>query len=134
MSPSPNPYQSPEGLEGRRTWWRRLLRSLHPVVRGSPALVQALLAGQPIIHYGVVFQLQPKEDEFVYAALPLLSSPDAERVDRCVREAQRVCHELLAANSGLEVLSGRTLVVKLVISYEALDELVVPPIYCDAPL
>lgn len=91
-------------------------------------LTEQFVAGYPFIHYGVVFFLDPDDDAVIHAALPLASATD-RRVRRNTDEAIRVLGEFLPTlPDARAVVEGRDLVVRMISSYDRLDEEVVPQV------
>ncbi|PAY21539.1 hypothetical protein CKO51_00270 [Rhodopirellula sp. SM50] len=91
-------------------------------------LTEQFMAGYPFIHYGVVFFLDPDDEAVIHAALPLASATD-QLVRRNADEAIRVLGEFLAnlPDAGA-VVRGRNLVVRMISSYDRLDDEVASPI------
>jgi len=112
-----NPYAPPRNL------------STTSVAHGTPYheetlqdLAQQFLDGHPFIHYGVVFFLDTNDDLVIHAALPLASSCDV-LVRRNMNEAMRVLPEFLSTlPNASPVVIGRNLVVRMISSYDHLDD------------
>ncbi|MCA9137495.1 MAG: hypothetical protein KDB00_12070 [Planctomycetales bacterium] len=95
------------------------------------ALTGMFLEGEKFIDYGVVFFIDPDDDQVIHAALPLTSSTDQD-VRRNTDEAIRILPEFLSSLPNvIPLVTGRDLVVRMVSSYRHLDdevsELVVVP-------
>jgi hypothetical protein len=104
-APSTNPYDPP--------------RTVSDPKHGLPA--ELFLAGQPFIHYGVVFFVDPADTTAMHAALPL-PKVSAELVGRNVEEATRVLPQFLSSVPTLRSqLLGRQLVIRMIASYDDLS-------------
>lgn len=117
---APNPYDSPQGIEVEpKTWWETLLSVFQPQPdAGDMPPLARFLAGEPAIHYGVVFRVDPADRKTLYAALPLTAVDDDKLVHRHVAEAVRVLHVVLQRHPSLKpVLLGRVLVVSFIDQY-----------------
>ena len=117
---SPNPYDSPQGIEDEtKSWWESLLAVFRPKPEAAdlPSLAR-FLAGEPAIHYGVVFRVDPTDRQSLFAALPLAAVNDEGQVRHHVAEAVRVLHVVLQRHPQLKpVLLGRVLVVSFIDQY-----------------
>lgn len=103
---SPNPYEPPRTQADSK-----------------PRLnAEMFLSGQPFIHYGVVFFVEGGDSMAIHAALPLAEDSE-ELIQRNVQEAMRVLPEFLDLAPTLRPrLVGRQLVIRMIASYEDLDE------------
>ena len=120
MSRAQNPYEPPR-YQGPKaiSWWERLRRALSGLP--TPSDDERFLAGETVIHYGVVFRVDPNDEESFTASLPLVRDTE-EYVRRNVEEACRVAAEFLAAHPKLiESLRNRKLIVSMISSYEDRD-------------
>ena len=115
-----NPYAPPSDLAAASLAdqvqaWSTPETTLHQ-------LTEQFMAGYPCIHYGVVFFLDPDDETAIHAALPLASATD-QLVRRNTEEAIRVLGEFLASlpDAGA-VVRGRNLVVRMISSYDRLDD------------
>ena len=117
MKDPANPYQPPvETYEESPPWgdwfWSFFRRASD---------YANFLHGEPVIHYGVVFFLQPGEDDFFHAALPL-SEATQEQIKRNVNEVLRVLPEFLDDNPRLRPHAAkRSLMIRGIASYQDLD-------------
>ncbi len=85
-------------------------------------LTQQFLDGNPFIHYGVVFFLDSNDDVVIHAALPLSSSSDLLAC-RNTNEAIRVLPKFLSSlPNASQAVTGRNLVVRMISSYDRLDD------------
>jgi hypothetical protein len=114
VDPSPNPYDSPRGLEEPHSWWSWLREffSAKPVT-----FAEQLLSGARTMFHGVVFRIKPDDPESLFALMPL-GAREPQRVRNNVLEAQRVLFGLIGKYPELlESLYGRQLVVVLITEY-----------------
>jgi hypothetical protein len=87
---------------------------------GLPA--KLFLAGQPFIHYGVVYFVEKGDASAIHAALPL-ADRSQELVDRNVHEAMRVLPEFLSSVPTLKPqLLCRQLIIRMIASYDDLND------------
>ena len=87
----------------------------------APAgMLDHFLEGEPFIHYGVVYFLDPEDATTIHAALPLVAKA---MVSRNVDEAVRRLPEFLATlPNSLSVVSERSLVIRMIASYQRLHD------------
>lgn len=111
MNRSPNPYEPPRTI----SWWERFITIL--AGRSSRTGDERFLAGEAVIHYGVLFQVDPNNTQSLTTSLPLAVDHD-EYVRRNIEEACRVAAEFVMAHPNLlDTLRDRELVVSMISSY-----------------
>ncbi|QDV47777.1 hypothetical protein Enr13x_76890 [Stieleria neptunia] len=115
-----NPYAPPSDFEAASI--AEQVQAMSSEGATPQLLTEHFLSGYPFIHYGVVFFLDPDDDASIHAALPL-SAPDDRLVRRNAEEAIRVLPEFLGTLPGARsAIIGRELMVRMISSYDRLDE------------
>ncbi len=128
MPASPNPYEPPSPIGNEPGWWdrvRAIFRKPVSITRSvrDPSLLE-FVGGSPISYYGVVFFVDPSEPTLLHAAIALREN-DAELIQRCVAEVQRVLPGFFWDYSDLEkAVDQRMLVVRFIDDYLELSEVV----------
>lgn len=115
-----NPYESPVALDERPGWFawlRNFLRGFTPL---TPE--QRFGRGTWLIHYGVLFRIDPSDLGTVFAALPIAKIDDGH-IQRNVDEALRVLPHFVQTYPSLaHLIRGRDLEVTMFTAYQEPNE------------
>lgn len=111
-----NPYDPPRGLDDPYDPPRVLVDSQVGL------LAELFQAGQPFIHYGVVYFVENGDMSAIHAALPLADASQ-EGISRNVQEAVRVLPEFLASIPSLKQRPrDGQLIIRMIASYDDLND------------
>ena len=125
MEAENNPYSAPNShQQDEGSLWRRFVQFLF----GEPGIRQRFLQGNPIFRYGVVFFVDPVDEQLVHAALPL-RQVDNELIQRNVEEAKRELHNFIRDHAEIEQdIKHRLLSVRFISNYQDIDDQLCEPV------
>ena len=123
-----NPYSAPNpARDDEPSFWSWLWKALSGFLT-EPTVRARLLAGTPVMQYGVLFFIDPDDKHLIHAALPLLNVSE-ETKKRNVEEAKRELRKLIEDHGDIEPdLRDRMLSVRFIANYQDFDDQVCEPV------